>query len=491
MELTELTAQLESLLAELGSHRTGHLAGRLESLDTAHIYGHSASLMLPDVVRDLRSRVQADPDVTPLLNAVVRAQIDAGCAPVTDRLTDEMDHKVLKGLEEKWFYHDSNVRIAAECNRKQRKVLDQARRRVLANKEAVLEDVLHRTHTLMIDRGFSNYAAMCEEISGTDIPGLLDEADGFLEDSHNRYLAVLAEALREAGIHPDDARYHDLVYLFAGRYGPAAGFGDPETVIADTLAGMGMPWDTLTGVMPDLAGREEKRPGIHVVAVRIPGEIHLVAGLSGGWDEWPRLLGAAGLAAAMTSTPENLPLARRWPGDIALADAYTCVFASLAGNPAWLERHAPAVKEKEQVRRYHLWWLYRVRYLAGTARYAQLLHGPGEPADKADMFEHATHRATGARIERDYFLTLTEPYMAQAQRFKGQFFGAQLLAGIEERFGPEWFAEPGAGAYLGRLWEQGWSLSAVAEAAGIDDPGDVWPLTERLEDVLGTFEDDD
>lgn len=489
----ELTEELSRLLADLGEHRAAYLTGRAEHFDSAHVYGAHARLMLTERVRDLRARVRdGDEDARPLLNAVTRTQMLGGCAPVLDRISAALDREVLRGLEDKWFFCDTERRIGEEANRKQRKVLDQSRRRALARLEGALQEAVQQLHALMVDRGFTGYLPMCAELSGVDPETLLEEAEGFLEDSGGRYLEVLGEALREAGVFPEDARNHDMIYLFAGRYGPTAGFPDARPALLDTFSSLGLPLDAQPGLRADLDARETKRPGTWVVAERVPEMVHVIHKPETTWVSWPELWGAAGLAAGLAATPPDLPFARRNLIDTVLAEAFRAVFASLPGNPEWLGAHAPDVKAEAQVRRFHLWWLYRVRLLAGSARYARFLHGPGELSDKADAYEHYMHEAVGARLERDNYLHDTPWFFDQGLALKGQFLGAQILDVLEERFGPAWFAEAGAGGFLKGLWAHGWDRAdRVAEACGIDEPGNVWPLTERLEGVLGEFGDDD
>lgn len=487
MDLSAHATQLESLHRDLGRARAHYLAGYSEALRLAPIYGSHAGLMNRELVAELRKA-----DARPLLSATVRAQIEGGIAPVTDRLRDSLDRAVVRTLDEKWFLPDAETLIGKECNRKKRKVLDQSRRRMLARQEPDFQEAVQQAHTLMVDRGFTDWSALCAELSGIDIDDLMETADGFLEDTEHRFAELLSGYLREAGVFPEDARLHDIVYLFAGQYGPAAGFPGGAQAIEATLAGLGLAPDETPGLAVDLAGRAGKKPGIHLIAETVPETIHLIAGEPVFWDDWPRLLGAYGLGIALARTPTSLPAARRAFPHPVLASAFSALFASLAGNAEWLSRHAGGVKADEQVRRFHLWWLYRLRELAGSARFARFLHGPGEIGEKADPYEHYLHKATGARYERDNYLHRTGPFMDQALALYGHFFAGHLLDMLEEAFGPSWFAEPAAGNRLCGLWAEGWdNPSQIASSCGVDDPGNIWPLVERLERVLGEFTDGD
>jgi hypothetical protein len=490
LDLTALSEGLESLAADLGRARADYLAGRAEALKLGPVYGAHGEWIRAEHVAPLREAARDGGEARALLSALVRAQIEGGCATIHDKIALTLDKEIIRSLEDKWFFADSERRIGREGNRKQRKLVDQSRRRVLARLEPDLQEAELRAHTLMVDRGFPSYLAMCGELSGVDLGALLTEAEGLLEDSGPRYRAVLAEHMREAGVHPDDARLHDLVYLFAGPYGPARGLPDPVEAARATLAGLGTPFDETPGVRADLEARETKRPGFHWIPERVPEAVHLIVSPEATWDGLPATLAAAGAAVALARTPSGLPFASRLP-DVGVAAAWEAVFASLAGNPEWLKAHAPAVDAGAQERRFALWWLYRVRYLAGSARFARFLHGPGEMADKADPFEHYMHEAVGARVERDNYLFMTGWFMDPALQFRGHCFAAQVLAVLEARFGTGWFVKPEAGAFLTQAWSGGWDgLESVAAACDIDDPGDIWPLTERLEGVLGEFADE-
>jgi len=488
VDVNALATQLEALTADLARAGADHHAGRSERLRLAGLYGAHADLMRPDHVAALRVAASDDPDTRVLLSATVRAQILGGCAPVLDRVRETLETELIRSLDDKWYFTDADRRIAREANRKQRKLIDQSRRRVLGRLEPDLQEALHRSHTLMVDRGFAAYEAMCAEISGVDLASLADDMEGLLEDSGPRYRTLLAAELREAGVFPDDARYHDMVYLFAGEYGPARGLPEPGEAITATLAGLGL--DALPGLELDLDARDGKRPGARVFAARVPGEVHLVVAPDGRWAACGEALGAAGAAVALASAPSDLAFARRVP-DVGVVAAWEAVFASLFGNDVWLAAHAPKVDAEAQRRRFAFRWLYRLRALAGEAGFARFLHGPGDVAEKADAYEHHMHRAVGARIERENYLWRTDWFMDAALRFRGQCFGGQLVEALEGRFGQGWFADPGAAAWLKTAWAAGSAgLEPVASACDIDEPGDIWPLTERLEGVLGEFTDE-
>jgi hypothetical protein len=491
LDVSGLATALEALNADLARARGDHHAGRAERLRLAGTYGSHAELMRPEHVAPLRAAARDDADTRALLSAVVRAQILGGCAPVLDRVRETLETELIRSLHDKWYFPDAERRIAEEGNRKQRKVIDQSRRRVLGRLEGDLQEALYKSHTLMVDRGFEGYGAMCAELSGVDLGALADDMDGLLEDSGPRYRALLADELREAGVFPDDARYHDLVYLHAGRFGPANGLPDPGAAVTATLGGLGLTPESLPGLVPDLEARDGKRPGALACAVRVPEEIHLIVAPDGRWDTFGKALAAAGEAAALACVPSDLPFARRGVPDVGLLAAWGAVFGSLFGNEAWLAVHAPKVDADAQHRRFALWWLFRLRYLAGSAKYAAFLHGPGDVMEKADAYEHFMHNATGFRIERENYLWMTDWFMDAALRFRGHCFGGQVVEALEGKFGPAWFAEPGAAQWLKAAWAAGTGgLEPVAAACDIGEPGDIWPLTERLEGVLGEFTDE-
>jgi hypothetical protein len=491
VDVNGLSAPLEALTLDLARARADHRAGRTERLRLGPIYGAHGDLMRADHVAALRVAVADDRQARPLLSALVRAQILGGCAPALDRVRETLETELIRTLDDKWLFTDAERRIAAEASRKQRKLVDQSRRRVLTRLEPNLQEALHKSHTLMVDRGFAGYEAMCAELSGVDLATLADDMEGLLEDSGPRYRALLAVDLREAGVFPDDARYHDLLYLFAGAFGPARALPEIGAALTATFAGMGLPLDGLPGLSADLEPREAKRPGAEVFAARVPGEVHLVVAPDGQWAAFGEALAAAGAAVALASTPAALPFAHRGVPDVGLVAAWGAVFGSLFGNEVWLAANAPKVDAEAQRRRFSLWWLHRLRYLAGSAKFARHLHGPGEVADKLDAYEHLMQQATGARIERENALWLTEWFMDAALRFRGHCFGGQVVEALEGRFGQGWFSDPAAAAWLKTAWSAGThGLEPVAAACDIEGPGDVWPLTERLEGVLGEFTDD-
>jgi len=484
-----LAAELADLQGALHEAAGEYAAGRAEDLRTTFAYGAHPLLMRAEEVAELRPRAD-DPQVRPLFAHLVRAQIAGGCAPGLDRIRMELHGERLKGLEDKWFFADTRERITAECNRKQRKLLDQAWRRALARHEPDYLKVLEQSHTLMVDRGFTGYTAMCQALYGVDVAALLEEADGLAEDSAGTFGALMAEPLRAAGVFPEDARYHDMVYLWGGAWGPARGIPDAAELVGATFRELGLALDAIPGLTADLGAREGKLPGVTVAAVRVPQDVRLIARPEATWIAPVEWLSGAAVAVGLAHAPADEP--SKALIDPAVRACWQAVFASLYGNPEWIRRHLPKTEAQPQTRLFHLWWLYEVRRLHGMAGFARYLHGPGEPMDKADAFEHYLHKATGARFERDHYLADTRWFLEDLFTLRGHFLAAQILTGLEEEFGTAWFADPGAATRLRALWGAGWHrFEALAEAAGIDEPDDIWPLTERLEAVLGEFEEDD
>jgi len=491
VELNTLAEELTQLRGALAAAHAARAAGQTESVATAPLYAAHPLLMRREEVAELRPRA-AEPDVQPVFAALVRAQILGGCAPLLDAMQAAFDHEMLKGLDSKWHFGDTETRIEREADRKQRKLLDQARRRSLARHEPDFLAALHRSHTLMVDRGFGSYAAMCVALWGDHLTALLEAAEGFLADTQTRYRALLVPELREAGVFPDDARHHDMGFLWGGHWGPASGLPSAIDVLRSTLADLALSPESLPGVTSDLESRDGKRPGVLVAAVDPPQDVRLTFSPSDAWTAIPELLAGAGVALALAAAPVEQAATRRTALHPAVTATWRAVFASLYGNPEWISRHLPGVDGERQQRRFHLWWLYEVRRLCGAARFASFLHGPGEPGDKADVYEHYLHQASGARFERDHYLAHTPWFLEDTQTLRGHLFAARLLDLLENRCGSAWFTKPEAGALLRDLWRAGWDrLEPLATVAGVADADNIWPLTERLEAVLGEFTDEE
>ncbi len=489
MALSELKVQLDSVLGELTEHRAKWLAGRTEALRTTPIYGTHAEALSGDLLTALVTDNRME-EARPYLNALTRVQLEGGAAPVSDKFTDALAREIIRDLSEKWLFRETRGKIIEECNRKHRKVFDQSNRRVLARLDVILLERQQAIHTLMVDRGFGGYEAMCKAISGIDYESLIDDLDGLMDDSKAVYRTHLDVALREAGVFPDDARSHDFVYLWGGHFGLARRLPELLSTLTGTFGGMGLEAENMPRLSLDVNPRDGKHPGIHLLAG--PETVYLQIDPTQDWDAIPTALGAWGAAVARASTPSDANFAARVLWDGTLETAYRVLFASLAGNREWIERFCPRMDADAQVSRFHLWWLFRLRFLTGSLKYARFLHGPGEMMDKADSYEHYMHEAVGARIERDYYLWDTVDFFDQASTLRGHFLGAQLLDVMIDRFGDDWFSKRDAGVFLGTLWDVGGAdVNAVAALAGISEPCSIWPLSERLENVLGAFEGDE
>lgn len=209
-------------------------------------------------------------------------------------------------------------------------------------------------------------------------------------------------------------------------------------------------------------------------AVRVPGEVYVVARPRAGVAAWGALLGAAGRGLHAAHTDPALPAAARRAGDASVRHAAGALFAALAGDAGWLRRYGVLGRERAgAVRRLAAFARLRgLRRDAAACRLAVLVLGGDVPAGEADDVAMALYaEATGARAAPGECLAYTAPWLGAAARVRGALLAAQVADALRERFDDDWWRNPRAGPWLaGALFAPGGSRTAAAVGHAVQGP---------------------
>ena len=238
-----------------------------------------------------------------------------------------------------------------------------------------------------------------------------------------------------------------------------------------TLAGLGIDLEAQGNVVLDVERRPKKSPRAFCAPVRVPEEIYLVVPPMGGRDDYVALFHESGHAEHYAHVDPGLPFEFRALGDNSVTEAFAFLFDHLVEDPEWLRQRlgaAPDPELAEHVRAVRL--LFMRRYSAKLA-YELELHGPERPlAELAGDYAARLSAAVGVAWPPASYLVDVDPGFYAASYLRAWALETHLRAALRERFGPAWFDQREAGAFLRELWREGQRRDAAELLAEVIDP---------------------
>lgn len=486
MDIADYRRRAEAYTIELGGAHHRHFAGHDASLRIEPIQTRYAALFGKAAIDTLRERVDAATGSADRgrARALLAFAVEGHLARATRALDAETERREAAArLDNTLPYRGAQQLQADEPDCDRRAAIEAARLRVVAEQLApVRREAVGLTHACARDLGWPSYRAMCETLTGIDY--------GALELQATRLLATTTAALERAlavaapwsvGVARDAMTRSDLPRFF--RCAPADRWYAPGALpeaLERTLAQLGIELARQANVHVDTERRARKSPRAFCAPVRVPDEIHLVIAPLGGRDDYVALLHEAGHAQHYAWTDPSLPFESRRLGDSSVTEAFAFLFDALADDHRWLARNtaAPAIDVNLDTFAIAARLLYVRRYCAKLTFELELHSGGSSP----ERYAHLLTRAMGVAWPAELSLTDLDPLLYSAGYLRAWALAAQLTAMLRERFGPDWFEQPPAGALLRSLWREGQRFGAEELAAYACDGAalDFEPLLAEL-----------
>jgi hypothetical protein len=487
MHLDAYRAEAETFVADHTREYHRHFAGLQDELGIEAVYARHAELFTPTAVEELRSAVEDGPAagdearrrrylldfaVDGLLGRATRTQ-EAELAKREAELSLEVDGELIG-------FRESAIEQANEPDGDRRERIETARLAAIEERLNPLHrEMLEIHHARSRELGWSSYRELCADCKGIDLPALARETAAFSAATEAAYPGVVDEPLRRAvGVGLAAARRADLPRFFrcaeADARFPAASL---VPALRDTLAGLGIDLDAQANVVLDVERRPKKSPRAFCAPVRVPQEIYLVVPPMGGRDDYVALFHEAGHAEHYAHADAGLAFEFRALGDNSVTEGFAFLFDHLVEDPEWLRRHLGAEPDPELAAHVRAVRLLFVRRYAAKLGYELELHGAGWPPEElAEDYSARLSAGVGVPWPSATYLADVDPGFYAAAYLRAWALETHLRATLRARFGPAWFDEREAGAFLRELWREGQRLDAaelLAEAIG--------PTSRRLD----------
>lgn len=320
-------------------------------------------------------------------------------------------------------------------------------------------DRLNRWRTAAAELGFGDYRQTLQRLTGLSLDGVAAEGRRFLEQTEDVYREHLDRTLAEHfGLSSVDAESHDAGWL--NRQAWLDGMSDEATLLetlGEDLRGIGLPLEANGRI--ELIVEPFPSPGMRPAcsAVRIPDEVLLLVTPTTSVPGLRTLMREIGRALHLAYTSPLLPYEFRSLGDGSVLDAHATLIGGLGRAPSWV-RHAFGIEGaelEEYVRFAAFLELFALRQMVARLSFDLELLDSERPGALGSRWAELMEEATGFRHDPRAFLAALGQRFGVARRLRGRMLAAQLTSTLENRFGDDWYRDPGSGAFLQDWFAQG------------------------------------
>jgi len=454
IDLTAYRREAEEFLESLDREYYLHFSGQQDDFEIEPIYDRHAGLFARGAVDGLREAGAAPALVEFAAHGHLGRETKAGSAELARREA---------ALEVEWDgeripFRSAAVVQANEPDPDRRAELEGARNALTESElNPLLRELLESSRALTQGLGWSSYVSMCEELSGIDLGALEAQTTAFLEATEEGYEELVEPQLRrQIGLGFSDLRRSDLAAFFRA---PSLDAGFPRERLApsliETLGGMGIDVASQPGVTIDMERRPKKSPRAFCAAVRVPDEVYLVIAPVGGREDFAALFHEAGHTEHYAHVDRELTFEDRYLGDNSVTEGFAFLFEHLVSNPEWLTRRLGIEDPTEIVEYARASKLVFLRRYAAKLAYELELHGGGSAGGLEKAYARRLSDAVHVEWPSSSWLTDVDPFFYASRYLRAWALETHTRAAMRERFGPEWFEDPEAGAFLRDLWRRG------------------------------------
>lgn len=469
LDLQSYAEQAERFVGALDREYYLHFAGHKERFEIEPIYELNADLFGPQVVAELRDRLEAAaPDderrrLRYLLELAVEGTIGHATRQQGAALAEREGALEIRVNGRKEPYRQAAITQANEPDSRRRALIEHSRLEALAsNLNPLHVEILEHAHELARDFGWRSYRNMYEELKSVDLARLERQTTAFSTATEGTYPDLVDPELRaHTGLGLEELQRSDLPYFFRARsYDRLFPAGRLVEALERTLAGLGIELNDQPNVKLDLEQRPGKSPRAFCAAVRVPEEVYLVIPRKGGRDDYAALFHEGGHTEHYAGVDPGLPFEFRYLGDNAVTEGFAFLFEHLIEDPHWLR----LVLGEPEVGGYLAYVraskLIFLRRYAAKLSYELELHAGGRPlAEMPELYSRHLTEATGVQWPAVSYLADVDDGYYVASYLRAWAFEARLRQLMRERLGDEWFIRREAGDFLRSLWRDGQRLS--------------------------------
>jgi hypothetical protein len=315
----------------------------------------------------------------------------------------------------------------------------------------------------LIPLGASDWLAFWSNLRGIDAEATAKFARSVLEQTAEVYGNSLGVYLGQLDLPIDDLWTSDADRAFrAPRFDAEFPERTRQPTLIRVLRDLGIELEEQTDLHIDYDFADT---GVKCLPLDIPGDVHVLLRLIGGWQDWAHSLRGTGMAEHLVHADPSLRVWERWLGDETPTTGYGFLLEGLLRDRTWLTSRLEYAASDDFRVIAHLAWLYRVRRAAASTLYEQRVWQAEPGTSLAADFEESLSSATRVRHFSDEYLglLLDAPWstLQQAMMLRAEVFAAQLRLYLRHEFDEEWWRSNRAARFItDELWRTGRRHSA-------------------------------
>ena len=322
--------------------------------------------------------------------------------------------------------------------------------------------------------GYADYTDFQDRMRSADFNQLAQLCETLLYRTELIYRELLTESARRVlGLSVDEIQVYDRPQLFRGQsfdeYFPQERM---VPLMGETLRDMGIDLAQQPNIDLDMEDRPEKEPRPACYTVSIPGDIRVLVKPLGGMEDYESLFHEMGHAQHYANV-EAQEYEYRGLGEYGVTETYAFLFENLFMDKNFLQAKVgmPLEVVGPYLRQTLLSDLSSLRYYCSLFLFERRLHGGEGDLEGIyrDLWEQA--RLTQLSLpEAEMGYLMADEDFYSVNYLEAWLLEAQLREILREKFGPHWFADPGTGQFLRRLWALGSEKPAkeLAQELGYD-----------------------
>lgn len=490
-----MSAALEQAYYELATEVRLVRVGLKETQETAPIMERYRSLYTREQIASVRAEMQTatgerHEELTRLHAALLDGYVDTQVVALYDEVASSLAAATATVDGKSYPFHNLHPIISRTDDPALRERLLQGMIEVVVAHNPLLARLQSETEAAMSDLGHPSYLGFFAAIKRVDYAGFAAAIECAGEATQPLYDEHVAPWVLDGVGRPLGHLSCAHNYWLSRNQAPSNLFPAErmERSLRRSLRAMGIDLDAQANIHIDAADRPTKNPRACCFGARVPAEIHLIIKPTGGKSDYDSFFHEAGHAEHFANTDPSLPFAfRRLAPSMAQMELFSYLMQNLVNDPAWLQTYLDlsprqaafvvyraALSDLVLLRRYCAKYLYEYSYFS-------------RGGDGPSLYTDGLRRYTGFVYPPEFWQHDRDPGFYSADYLRAWFGHAQVVTALQERYGPRWWADPGAGATVRDLWRAGVrpEIEDVVRAMG-GTPWDTEALRRYYEQRLSS-----
>jgi len=488
--IIEIREEGEKLLNSLNLEIYRNLSGLKKDSALGSIYRSHPSLNDPDLfltLKDTSSSTDEEEKGLRLLKSFLsRTVLESQTAHIKDQIIGIETGEKIQTEHITFPFRSYSAALRVEPARKIRVEIDEQKNDIVKRINPHLVKMLDLVQNASEDLGFSTYRDLIDNLEHINIRELVEKAKILLTDTEYIYRDLLKWfLLRRMEIRIEDAKIHDLYYLF-NSFELKSSF--PETDLRSLAKKFLYEMNLKIGenIKVDSEKRISKVMKPFCTPIEVPNNVVFSFYPIGGVHDYESFMYGLGNSFCFGFSKRDDDFEFRRLRELSVLETFGHLFRNLILQPKWLKKYLRLDTGRDFNEFLYLRHLMILRCYCGKLIYENSFHVIEDHQDNSESFKQSLKEATLAEFSEADYLIEIEPFLYSAIYLKATFIESGLGSYLTENFDEEWWRSAQTGIFLRNLWTDGGRITSrdLAKIAGFDEL-DLTSLYESLNEHLG------